>query len=200
MRFGAVVICGGKSTRMGQPKLSLPFGNELMLQRVCRIVGQVVSPIVVVAANGQEVPPLPADIRVVRDEYDDQGPLAGLATGLKHLQEDCDAAFVTACDAPLLKPEFIQRLIDQLDDFDAVVPFDGEFVHVLTAVYRTRLEQPARDLLAANQRRLLKLVQEHRSRSVSVDELRDVDPELDSLRNTNSPEDFAEALRRGIGQ
>ena len=46
---GGVVLCGGKSTRMGQSKAMLPFGNELLLQRVVRILGEVVSPIVVVA-------------------------------------------------------------------------------------------------------------------------------------------------------
>ena len=49
-RFGGIVLCGGKSERMGRPKLLLPFGDETMLARVVRIVGQVVSPVVVVAA------------------------------------------------------------------------------------------------------------------------------------------------------
>ena len=48
--FGGIVLCGGKSTRMGRPKLSLPFGDETMLSRVVRIVSQVVSPVVVVAS------------------------------------------------------------------------------------------------------------------------------------------------------
>ena len=45
---GGIVLCGGKSTRMGVPKATLPFGPETMLQRVVRLLGTVVSPIVVV--------------------------------------------------------------------------------------------------------------------------------------------------------
>ena len=36
MNLGAVVLCGGESRRMGQPKAWLPFGPERMLQRVVR--------------------------------------------------------------------------------------------------------------------------------------------------------------------
>ncbi|MGZ6054814.1 MAG: molybdenum cofactor guanylyltransferase, partial [Isosphaeraceae bacterium] len=55
---GAVILCGGESRRMGQPKAWLPFGPERMLQRVVRLVSTVTGPIVVVAAPGQELPSL----------------------------------------------------------------------------------------------------------------------------------------------
>jgi molybdenum cofactor guanylyltransferase len=44
---------------MGRPKLLLPFGNESMLARTVRLVGEVVSPVVVVAAASQQLPKLP---------------------------------------------------------------------------------------------------------------------------------------------
>jgi molybdenum cofactor guanylyltransferase len=56
--LGGVVLCGGKSTRMGSPKHALKFGEEVLLQRVCRILSTVVEPIVVVAAQDQELPTL----------------------------------------------------------------------------------------------------------------------------------------------
>ena len=54
LSIGGIVLCGGESRRMGRPKAWLPFGDELMLQRVVRILGEVVNPIVVVAAPGQD--------------------------------------------------------------------------------------------------------------------------------------------------
>ncbi len=71
MISGGVVLCGGKSTRMGTSKALLPFGPETMLQRVVRIVGDVVSPIVVVAAVDQILPDLPPAVIVTRDEARD---------------------------------------------------------------------------------------------------------------------------------
>lgn len=192
---GGVILCGGHSKRMGQPKLSLPFGPELMLQRVCRILAEVVGPIVVVAARDQEMPTLSADVRVVADEYESLGPLAGIATGLGSLRGEVESAFITSCDVPLLRPEFVREMISRLGDHDVVVPHDGQYDHVLSAVYRTSLEGQARQLLASDRRRPIFLLDESRSVRVPIEELRNADPQLDSLRNTNTPEDYAAALK-----
>ena len=60
---------------MGQPKAWLPFGPERMLQRVVRRIGEGTGggPIVVVAAPGQECPPLPDGVTIVRDEVSGAG-------------------------------------------------------------------------------------------------------------------------------
>lgn len=180
---------------MGRPKFSLPFGDEVLLQRVCRILSEVVSPIVVVAAAGQDLPPLPDEVLIVRDEYDSLGPLAGMATGLGALRDKVDAAFVTSCDAPLLRSEFVRRLIELLGDHDVAAPTDGQYDHVLTAVYRTKLADHARQLLADERRRPLFLLDESNSLRVNVGDLRSVDPNLDSFRNMNTPEDYNEVLQ-----
>lgn len=180
---------------MGRPKFSLPFGEEVLLQRVCRILSEVVSPIAVVAAADQDLPPLPDELLIVRDEYDSLGPLAGIATGLDALREQADAAFVTSCDAPLLQPDFVRRLIDLLNDHNVAAPTDGQYDHVLAAVYRTKLADHARRLLAEERRRPLFLLDETNSLRVHVDDLRSVDPCLDSLRNMNTPEDYDEILQ-----
>ena len=45
MNVGGIVLCGGRSSRMGRPKAWLPFGDELMLPRVVRILREVVEPV-----------------------------------------------------------------------------------------------------------------------------------------------------------
>ena len=85
MNLGAVVLCGGESRRMGQPKAWLEFGPERLLERVVRLVGTVARPIVVVAAPGQDLPPLPSHVSIVRDEVSGRGPLQGLAAGFAAL-------------------------------------------------------------------------------------------------------------------
>jgi molybdopterin-guanine dinucleotide biosynthesis protein A len=70
IRVGGIVVCGGKSSRMGRAKAWLELGRETFLQRVVRVLGEVVSPVVVVAAVGQELPPLPDDVEIVRDEFE----------------------------------------------------------------------------------------------------------------------------------
>src|SRR3989338_5688303 len=136
---------------MGVPKATLPFGPETMLQRVVRLLGTVVSPIVVVAARGQSLPALPDEVTITRDEQEARGPLEGLRAGLKALPESTEAAYVTSCDVPLLVPAFVERMIELLGDHDiAVMEVDG-FPHPLSAVYR-RATLPHVESLLANDR------------------------------------------------
>ena len=85
MHKAAIILCGGKSSRMGRDKATLPFGPELMLQRVVRLIGQAVDleRRVIVAAPNQSLPALPTGATVAHDAAEYRGPLQGLATGLR---------------------------------------------------------------------------------------------------------------------
>ncbi len=190
-----IVLCGGRSVRMGQPKLALPFGGEPMLLRVLRPLRETVSPIVVVAAVDQAVPELPEGIELVRDEFENLGPLAGLSAGLEAVGRRAEAAYVTACDTPLLTREFIRAIINQLGEAELAVVREGAYHHPLAAVYRTSLAERAWRLVQAGRLRPLFLIQESQSVEIAVETLRAVDPDLNSLRNTNTPDDYATALR-----
>ena len=191
---GGIILAGGHSTRMGTSKAHLPFGNELMLQRVVRIVGESVHPVVVVCAVGQDLPALKSHVIIATDQVAEQGPLQGLATGLKALSGKCDAAFISACDAPLLQSTFIQRMIALLENHDIAVPFVGGFHHPLAAVYRVRVLSQTEALLSADRRRPAFLFDMCDTRNVERDDLMDVDPQLASLRNCNNADDYRKAL------
>ena len=194
MTAGGIVLCGGKSTRMGVPKATLSFGPETMLQRVVRLLQTVVSPIVVVAAREQEMPELPDDVSVTRDERDARGPLEGLRAGLKALPEAVDIAYVTSCDVPLLVPAFVERMIDLLGDHDiAVMEIDG-FPHPLSAVYRRATLPHIEALLAQDRLRPVYLFDAVRTRRVQAVDMMSVDPQLRTLRNLNTREDYLAAL------
>lgn len=196
MAVGGIILCGGRSERMGRSKALLPFGPESMLQRVVRLLGEAVSTLVVVAAPGQDLPEFSADVRVVRDRAEGCGPLEGLYCGLRACERELDAAFVSGCDSPLLKPAFVHRMIEQLGDFDVVVPREGRFTHPLSGVYRTCVAATIRGLLDRRKFRLQEFYGEVATFWVDVDSLRTVDPDLDSLLNANSPEDYVRALSR----
>ena len=189
-----IVLCGGRSTRMGTPKALLPFEGETMLQRVVRLLGTAVSPVAVVAAAGQTLPPLPRDVIVTHDERENRGPLEGLRAGLGALPVEIEAAYVTSCDAPMLVPPFVARLVQLLGGFDiAVVEVDGE-MHPLSAVYRRRTLPQIASLLAADRLRMVDLLERVNTRRVPAEEMRAVDPDLATLRNLNTPEEYQRAL------
>jgi len=191
---GGIVLCGGLSTRMGTSKALLPFGPETMLQRVVRLLGSVVSPIVVVAAEEQELPVLPAGVILTRDEREASGPLEGIRAGLAALPEDVDAAYITSCDVPLLAPAFVRRMIELADGYEIAITENDGFAHPLSAIYSRAALPHAVALLSEDQRRVSNLFQRLRTRRVPVSDMRSVDPELETLRNLNTKEDYEAAL------
>lgn len=183
---------------MGSPKAWLPIAGETMLARVVRILGEVVSPIVVVAAAEQAVPPLPPDVTVVRDPQPGRGPLQGLAAGLVALEGRAEAAYATACDVPMLRPGFVRRLIALLGEAAICVPEVGGYRHPLAAVYRLEVARAAAQLLAEGRGRMAALFERLPTRVVEAGDLADVDEGFQTLRNLNEPEDY-EALLREYG-
>jgi molybdopterin-guanine dinucleotide biosynthesis protein A len=192
---GGIVLCGGQSSRMGRPKAWLPFGGEVMLARIVRLLGEVVSPLVVVAAPGQEVPALPAGVEMVRDRERGRGPLQGLAAGLEALRGRADAAYLSSCDAPFLRPAFVRRMIELLGELHACVPRVEGNLHPLAAVYRQEVVAAAAQLLAEDRLRPAFLVEQVPTRIVGPEDLAGVDPTFQSLRNLNTLAEYEAALR-----
>ena len=181
---------------MGRSKVMLPFGPETMLQRVVRLLSQAVDVTVVVAAAGQELPDLPRSVVLAHDRHPDRGPLEGLAAGLRALGDRAEFAFVSACDVPLLSPALVGRMIELSAGHDIAVPHVEGFDEPLAAVYRSSILPEVEALLAADRLRPAELFARVRTRRVTADELSDVDPELQSLTNVNSPEDYRATLKR----
>lgn len=195
MIIGGIILCGGQSSRMGRPKAWLPFGDEIMLPRVVRLLSEAVRPVVVVAAPDQAVPPLPPEVAVVRDEEKGRGPLQGLAAGTAALAGQVDAAYLSSCDVPFLKPAFVRRLIELLGDHAICVPKVGAYHHPLAAVYRLAVRPTVQRLLTENRLRPFFLFDTLPTRVVEAAELADVDPGFQTLRNLNTPEEYEAALR-----
>ena len=201
--LGAVVLCGGQSSRMGSPKAWLDFEGEPLLVRVVRRMAEVASPIVVVAAPGQVIPGLPGGVLVVRDPVSGRGPLQGIAAGLDALVGRAEAAFVSSTDAPFIHPALVRRLHAlRQGSFDIAVPRARGHSHPLSAIYGLEVRAEIAALLAADRLRLLSLCERVRTifadeaLLLEGDELRAADPELLSLENVNTPEEYAAALAR----
>ncbi len=197
MQTGAIILCGGQSTRMGRDKATLPFGPDLMLQRVVRLLGEVVERrnLVIVAAPEQQLPPLPEEVTVARDHRQARGPLEGMSAGMQALRLEVDAAYITSCDVPLLVPAFVTRMFELLGDHDIAVPREAEQFHPLAAVYRPSVLPIVQQLLSADRLRPRFLFDEARTRCVAIDELRTIDPDLQTLVNLNNAEDYQAALQ-----
>ncbi len=178
------------------PKAWLPFGDETMLQRVVGRLLPVFDTLFVVAAPHQELPPLPRQVIVARDEREGRGPLEGIYAGLRAMPSGISAAYITGCDVPLIAVDFVRRMCGELGSHDIAVPVDGEFHHPLAAVYRVSVLPAVAELLEADRLRPFFLFEQTDTRRVPVSDLRSIDAELNSLANLNHPHEYAAALRK----
>jgi molybdopterin-guanine dinucleotide biosynthesis protein A len=198
---GAIILAGGRSSRMGSPKAALEWHGSTLLRRVTGLAQRSVDgPVVVVRAPGQELPELHPSIEVVSDARDGRGPLQGLAAGLEAIGDRAEVAYASSTDVPLLHPAFIRRVVNALTaDVDVVLPEVHGFRQPLAAAYRTRLLPEVEGLIAADKLKPAFLFE--RCRVLRLDDaamLRDAalaaaDPGLVSVRNLNEPGDLAQA-------
>ncbi len=196
MKLGSIILAGGRSRRMGQPKESLPFQDNSLLGHTVDTLLDCTFPVYVVARDTeQELPPLCLEVEFAYDQESDQGPLMGIRSGLEALQGQCDAAFVIGCDHPYLDPDSVGWLAQQLGDHDMVIVKAGDTLQPLGAIYRLSILDTVKTMLAEGIHTPKTLVDRVRARIISEEELTAFDPEHHLIRNLNSPEDYQKALR-----
>ena len=188
----AIILAGGRSSRMGRPKALLPFDGEPLILHIVRQLQPLFDEIVVVAAPAQELPELPA--RIVHDEVAYQGPVGGISYGLSAASGEF--SFVTSCDSGFLSLRLIEHLLSLRSAHDIVVPRWNDRFQPLFAVYGKAVLPHVRTQLASGDLRPVHLFDKVRTRTVEEDEVRLYDPEGASFFNMNTPDDYAEALRR----
>ncbi len=189
----AIVLCGGRSVRMGRDKALLPIDEESFLERICRVARTFFSSTIVVAAEDQQLATPHPDVTIVRDELPDAGPLAGLLTGLQTLQQlppECSHFWLTGCDAPFVSLPVIQRLLETISDDDAALVRVDDQIQPLGGIYRTDILPTVQQLVSSGERRLRQLPQHLSCQLLQADSLTELDPELLFLRNINTPEDY----------
>ncbi|MFQ5425801.1 MAG: molybdenum cofactor guanylyltransferase [Gaiellales bacterium] len=201
-RCAAVVLAGGRSTRMGRSKAELAWHGLPFVARVAGVLERSVGgPVVVVRARRQRLQ-LPGErVEVVADAREGRGPLEGLGAGLRAVGDRAETVFVSSTDAPMLHPAFVAAMLAALDGHDVAVPESDGHLHPLAAAYRTSVLAEVDELLARDRLRPAFLFESASTRVVAADELRAspalraVDPDLLSLRNVNTPDEYGEALR-----
>ena len=188
----AVVLAGGKSSRMGRPKALLPFDGEPLIAHIVRALKRIFAEIVVVAAPGQEMPAL--TVKLMRDEVAYQGPVGGIYYGLK--AAGGEFCFVTSCDVAFVNSPLISYLTSQISQHDVVVPYWQDRFQPLHAVYRRSVLPLLEAQLERGELRPVYLFDKVRTRRVAEEEIRSFDPQGLSFFNMNTPDDYETALKR----
>ncbi|UVC11498.1 molybdenum cofactor guanylyltransferase [Rhizobium sp. TH2] len=150
-RFPAVILAGGKSSRMGEPKALLPFGQGRLIDHVAaRLTPQVT--VIALNANDPSIT-LPGILSFPDRFADHPGPLAGIHAGLAHIRENApDATHVLM--VPVDGPFFPTNLVDTLTTTlsgpaDIALTASGGRMHPVLGLWPVSLTDRLADWLKA---------------------------------------------------
>jgi molybdopterin-guanine dinucleotide biosynthesis protein A len=193
--FGAIVLAGGRSSRMGCSKAALRFGGSTIIERIVTELSAVFAEVVVVTSP-EATPDVStierAGARVVEDRDPFQGPVGAIADGLRSL--DCGAAFVCSCDLPLIRKEVAAAICAELGEAEFAAPEIDDRIQPLHAAYSRRSLPQFEGAIGRGERKLRRVIATLRGRVIPELRVRQFDPTLRSFTNVNTPEEYRAAL------
>jgi molybdopterin-guanine dinucleotide biosynthesis protein A len=114
LNISAIVLVGGKSSRMGRDKALMAIAGVPMIQQICQVAQACAAEVYVVTSWVEKYQDmLPTNCHPIR-EGQPQGPLVGFAQGLNRVKTDW--VLLLACDLPKLKVEVLQAWAEKLAD------------------------------------------------------------------------------------
>lgn len=161
VKASAVVLGGGRGSRLGGEKLFLRLEGRFLLELVLRRLLPFEEVVVVAADEGRADLAravvgsfdLPIPTRVVHDRKEGIGPLEGLAVGLSEASREW--AFVVGCDMPRINELVVGVMAKKLSpDVDVVCCRIGGYVEPLHAFYSKRCLCEVERAIASGERRL----------------------------------------------
>lgn len=161
----AIILAGGKSSRMGTNKALLTLDGMTIIEHLCHTLLPWVDQILVSGAPNEKE--LLHGIRHVRDREGGMGPMMGLSTGLEASTTRVNV--VVACDMPEVNVFTLRKLLSFADEYEIVVPsVRTGTIEPLHGVYTKTVEKAVRQLLAKEELRLAALIDICRSKIIRV--------------------------------
>jgi len=130
--FSAVILAGGKSSRMGRDKAFLEFGGEPLLSRQISLVKEAGASEVFISGR-PSIDYSALKYPVLLDESIGMGPLGGIASAFQAIQHPF--LLVLAVDMPHITADFLKILWGECREGMGAVPKCGEIVEPLAAFY-----------------------------------------------------------------
>lgn len=179
----AVILAGGRSSRMGEDKALMAFGQNKSLARhvsdkLLGIFGEVF-----IASKDDKFNDLDKSVKVLLDDSSEYSPMLALAGVLERFSEP---VFIQPVDMPFLSVNGIKDMSKFKDDFEIAIAAEGERDHCLCGFFSPVVASRARELAACGEHSISKLLKA--SDTIRVE----LAGENEGL-NLNTPDDMLKA-------
>ncbi len=186
-----VILAGGMNSRMsGENKAFLRVEGKRILDRVYGVFREIFTEIVLV--TNEPLAYLEYDLMIATDIFTVRSSLTGVHAGLQSIRSE--NAFFAACDAPFIKKEVIETVVNATGpECDVVIPETAAGLEPLSAAYSKRCLHIIENNLRSNNFQIKRFFKSVRVKKIQEKVLREKDPELLSFFNINTSGDLEKA-------
>lgn len=198
MKRSAIVLAGGISSRFGQDKGLLTLADKPLIRYVLEATRNLVDERIVVTSSKTQAAKydtlLGHNVTVLVDAEEIQSPLIGAITGFQEAQGE--HTLLLPCDAPFISKDILSLLFELCPGKTATIPrWPNSYMEPLQAVYSTKQTlEAAEKALTSGELNIKGMVDRLRGiRFISTLVLQQLDPELRTFFNVNTPVDLRRA-------
>ncbi|MCJ7720842.1 molybdenum cofactor guanylyltransferase [Candidatus Bathyarchaeota archaeon] len=198
MQRSAIILAGGFSRRFGSDKGLVVLANKPLVVHVIERISPVVDEVLLVVSSEIQKqifePILENKAKLIIDKDDSQSPLIGAITGFETAKGEY--SLLLPCDTPLVSTKIVQFFLDLCTNRSAVIPrWPSGYIEPLQAVYHTKSAlTAAKKALAAGSMNMRSMIDNLMGvRYVSTMVLEQMEPELVTFFNVNTPQDLQKA-------
>jgi molybdopterin-guanine dinucleotide biosynthesis protein A len=192
MKAAAIILSGGKSSRMGTNKALLKINEKTNIERIRDRLKPHFDDIILVTNNSEDYQFL--GLKMINDLYPGMGPLAGVHAGLN--ASDYEVNVIVACDMPFVSGELAEILATKLGNYDAVVPVIHGMQHPLFSVFKKGMAATFENCIRGERLRMKHLLDHVNTLYVTEKDLPGFNDLEHIFFNMNNPEEYQDALRQ----
>jgi molybdopterin-guanine dinucleotide biosynthesis protein A len=189
MSVNIAILAGGRSSRMGADKSLVHLGGKPVIEHVLERVRPLGLPIILITNSPEKYAAY--QLPMIADLLPEQGSLGGIYTAIA--SSGADYALCVACDMPFLNTALLRYQIARCEGWDVVVPRTKGFPETLHAIYSKACIVPIQNQLSSGQLKVSGFYDQVKTLFLEEDAVREIDPELRSFVNVNTPDELSAA-------
>lgn len=185
----AIILAGGKSTRMGFDKQLIKIGDSYLIDMIIENLKGCFEEIIIVS-NVKGIHSN-RSIKVVEDGIKNLGPLGGMHRGLQSSKSTY--SYVIACDMPYINIEYIKymkKILDQTKSADALITRFGEWIEPFNCFYSKEIIDDIEKHVRLGQRSVYSLLKKLNVTYINEKTARCFSPQWNMFKNLNTKEDL----------
>lgn len=154
MKLTGIILCGGKSSRMGEDKGLIKYNNKHLIEYPLAILKELTSEIYLSTSNPEY---MAFGYPLISDKINGIGPIGGIYSTLLNLHTT-DYFFIS-CDTPNVSIKIANQILDQAPKYEIVVPQTSDnHIHPLFGYYSFEILGSIQKQLENNNYKMLDLL------------------------------------------